>query len=56
MIFGAITNSWRHQLESVDLMELVGQAEQIGARHIALRQTCLETRLKSPAVTGWRGG
>lgn len=41
MIFGAITNSWRHQLESLDLMDLVGQAEQMGARHIELRQTCL---------------
>ena len=41
MIFGAITNSWRHQLQSRDLIDLAGQAELIGARHIELRQTCL---------------
>ncbi len=41
MIFGAITNSWRLQLESEDLLALVGQAEAKGARHIELRQTCL---------------
>ncbi len=41
MIFGAITNSWRMQLESQSLIELVGQAEARGARHIELRQTCL---------------
>ena len=41
MIFGAITNSWRLQLESEELIDLVGQAEARGARHIELRQTCL---------------
>ena len=41
MIFGAITNSWRLQLESEELLTLVGQAEAKGARHIELRQTCL---------------
>ena len=41
MIFGAITNSWRLQLESEELIDLVGQAEAKGARHIELRQTCL---------------
>ena len=41
MIFGAITNSWRLQLESEELSALVGQAEAKGARHIELRQTCL---------------
>ena len=41
MIFGAITNSWRLQLESRDLVDLVGEAEANGARHIELRQTCL---------------
>jgi sugar phosphate isomerase/epimerase len=41
MIFGAITNSWRQQLESQDLIDLAGQAERAGARHIELRQTCL---------------
>ena len=41
MIFGAITNSWRLQLEVEDLADLVKQAESRGARHIELRQTCL---------------
>ena len=41
MIFGAITNSWRLQLEGRELIDLVGQAEARGARHIELRQTCL---------------
>ena len=41
MIYGAITNSWRMQLENADLMELIGQAQTQGARHIELRQTCL---------------
>lgn len=41
MIFGAITNSWRMQLESEELVELVGRAAASGARHIELRQTCL---------------
>ena len=41
MIFGAITNSWREQLPSHSVKELVGQAVQKGAKHIELRQTCL---------------
>lgn len=41
MIFGAITNSWRLQLESEELIDLVAQAEAQGAQHIELRQTCL---------------
>ena len=41
MIFGAITNSWRLQLQSQSLIELVGQAQAQGAHHIELRQTCL---------------
>ena len=41
MIFGAITNSWRHQLQTTDLKDLVAKAEVSGARHIELRQTCL---------------
>ena len=41
MIFGAITNSWRLHLEAGELIDLVGQAEASGARHIELRQTCL---------------
>lgn len=41
MIFGAITNSWREQLPSNSVRELVGQAVKKGAKHIELRQTCL---------------
>ena len=41
MIFGAITNSWRQQLATQDLTALVLAAQQRGARHIELRQTCL---------------
>jgi sugar phosphate isomerase/epimerase len=41
MIFGAITNSWRRQLDGQDLAVLIKEAEVRGARHIELRQTCL---------------
>lgn len=41
MIFGAITNSWRMQLESEELIDLVRKAAASGARHVELRQTCL---------------
>lgn len=41
MNFGAITNSWRLQLESQDIHALVSEAKARGARHIELRQTCL---------------
>jgi len=41
MIFGAITNSWRRQLDEQDLAALVREAQARGARHIELRQTCL---------------
>jgi sugar phosphate isomerase/epimerase len=41
MIFGAITNSWRRQLDDQDLAVLVKEAQARGARHIELRQTCL---------------
>ncbi len=41
MLFGAITNSWRLQLDSQDLAVLVKEAQARGARHIELRQTCL---------------
>ena len=41
MIFGAITNSWREQLPSQSIKELVGEAARMGAKHIELRQTCL---------------
>ena len=41
MIYGAITNSWREQLPSHTVKELVGAAVDKGAKHIELRQTCL---------------
>lgn len=41
MIYGAITNSWRIQLEDHDLRDLVKEAQARGARHVELRQTCL---------------
>jgi sugar phosphate isomerase/epimerase len=41
MIFGAITNSWRQQLDGQELTDLVKEAQTRGARHIELRQTCL---------------
>ena len=43
MIYGAITNSWRNQLDDVDLGDLIAQACARGARHIEMRQTCLAT-------------
>ncbi len=53
MIFGAITNSWRLQLETEGLKSLVGQAEARGARHIELRQTCLGA-CESGEGAAWR--
>ena len=41
MNFGAITNSWRLQLEDQDIKDLVSEAKARGAGHIELRQTCL---------------
>jgi sugar phosphate isomerase/epimerase len=41
MNFGAITNSWRLQLEDQDINDLVAEAKARGAKHIELRQTCL---------------
>jgi sugar phosphate isomerase/epimerase len=41
MIFGAITNSWRRQLDSQSLDALINEAQARGARHVELRQTCL---------------
>jgi sugar phosphate isomerase/epimerase len=41
MIFGAITNSWRLQLEDQEINGLVSEAKTRGAGHIELRQTCL---------------
>ena len=53
MILGAITNSWREQLPSHSVKELVGQAVQKGAKHIELRQTCLG-ECEEGAGDGWR--
>ena len=41
MIYGAITNSWRQQLSSQDLSDLVKKAQDRGSQHVELRQTCL---------------
>ena len=41
MNFGAITNSWRLQLEDQNINDLVSEAQTRGAGHIELRQTCL---------------
>ena len=41
MKFGAITNSWRENLKSEGLTTLVARAQDRGAHHIELRQTCL---------------
>ena len=41
MQFGAITNSWRLQLEKDDLSSLVREAQSRNSKHIELRQTCL---------------
>lgn len=41
MIYGAITNSWRNQLDDADLGDLIATARDRGARHVELRQTCL---------------
>ena len=41
MIYGAITNSWRNQLDDIALGDLIAEAKDRGAGHIELRQTCL---------------
>ena len=41
MRFGAITNSWREFLKSESVTTLVAKAQDRGAQHIELRQTCL---------------
>ena len=41
MNFGAITNSWKLQLNDTELRDLVSDAKTRGAKHIELRQTCL---------------
>ena len=53
MIFGAITNSWREQLPTHTVKELVGAAVEKGAKHIELRQTCLG-ECESGAGEDWR--
>ena len=53
MIFGAISNSWRNQLDDAGLGDLIGEAQRRGARHIELRQTCLG-RAESGEGDGWR--
>ena len=41
MLFGAISNSWRLQLDGTDLSDLINLAKQRGSKHVELRQTCL---------------
>ena len=54
MIFGAITNSWRQQLDEQELAMLVKEAQTRGARHIELRQTCLGQCEQGEENTGGR--
>lgn len=53
MIFGAISNSWRNQLDATGLGDLIDTARRRGARHIELRQTCLG-RAESGEGDAWR--
>lgn len=54
MIYGAITNSWRSQLDNAaPLADLIAAARARGARHIELRQTCL-ANAESGAGDAWR--
>lgn len=53
MRFGAITNSWKQQLDSQELSALVREAKTRGASHIELRQTCLGA-CESGAGEHWR--
>ena len=53
MIYGAITNSWRNQLDDAELGDLIAEAEARGARHVELRQTCLAAA-ESGAGDDWR--
>jgi sugar phosphate isomerase/epimerase len=53
MLFGAISNSWRQQLDGQDLAALIDQARARGARHIELRQTCLG-QYESGTGEDWR--
>ena len=53
MIYGAISNSWRNQLDESSLGDLVARAQANGAGHIELRQTCLASA-ESGAGDDWR--
>ena len=53
MIYGAITNSWRNQLDDADLGDLIAEAQSRGAGHIELRQTCLGAA-ESGEGNAWR--
>ena len=53
MIYGAISNSWRNQLDDNDLGDLIAEAQARGARHVELRQTCLADA-ESGDGDGWR--
>lgn len=53
MIFGAISNSWRNQLDANGLGDLIDEARRRGSRHIELRQTCLGNA-ESGAGDAWR--
>ena len=53
MIYGAITNSWRNQLDDADLGDLIAEAQARGARHVELRQTCLGAA-ESGEGNAWR--
>ena len=53
MIYGAITNSWRNQLDDAELGDLIAEAQSRGAGHIELRQTCLGAA-ESGEGNAWR--
>ena len=53
MIFGAITNSWKGQLVTQDLITLIEEAQSRGAEYIELRQTCLG-KCESGEGDAWR--
>ncbi len=53
MIYGAITNSWRNQLDDTELGDLIAEARARGARHVELRQTCLAAA-ESGEGDAWR--
>ena len=53
MIYGAITNSWRNQLEDIALGDLIAEAKTRGAGHVELRQTCL-AEAESGEGNAWR--